>query len=435
MELPRAEAIEPPAPGPIEADPGAARAVDAEDPKRWRVLAIVALGELLAMAPWFSASAVAPLLSAEWHLDRLGLPALTVAVQLGFAAGALALAVSAAADVIPARFLFAGGAALAAAANLGFAYLASDATSAVPFRVLTGLALAGVYPVGLKLLADWFRRDRGLAIGVLVGALTIGSALPYLLRAVGASQGLDWRATVASASVVGIVGGLVVLAGGSAGPWERPAPRFSIDIVRSAYRLPSVRLANLGYLGHMWELYAMWTWVPLFVAASFLAAGSDDPAGASLAAFAIVASGGVGCVVAGLLADRIGRTATTIAAMAASGTSAVAAGLLFGSAPAVIVALGVIWGVTVVADSAQFSAAVSELAPPGTAGSALAIQTASGFLLTGITILGVGLIAPTDALGWRVAFGLLALGPLVGVVAMYRLRRRPDAIHMAGGHR
>jgi MFS family permease len=407
----------------------------AEDPRRWRLLAVVGTGELLAMAPWFSASAVGPVLANDWDLGPLGLPVLAIAVQLGFVVGALALAITAAADVLPARFLFAGGAFLAAAANLGFAYVARDWASAMPFRVVTGLALAGVYPIGLKLLAGWFRRERGLAIGVLVGALTVGSALPHLLRALGASQGLDWQASVGAASAVGVVGGLIVLVGASDGPWDVPAPRFSLDIARVAFSQPAVRLANLGYLGHMWELYAMWTWVPLFVAASFVAAGTADPAAASLAAFAIVASGGAGCVVAGVLADRLGRTAVTIAAMALSGSSAIAAGLLFGAAPALLVAVGVIWGVTVVADSAQFSTAVSELAPPGTAGSALALQTAAGFLLTGLTILGVGLIGPNDATGWRLAFGLLALGPVVGIVAMLRLRRRPEAALMANGNR
>jgi MFS family permease len=407
----------------------------AEAPGRWRLLGIVAVGELLAMAPWFSASAVAPLLAADWHLDHLGLPILAIAVQLGFVVGALALAVTGAADVIPARTLFAIGAFLAAAANLGFAFVARDAATGLPFRIATGLALAGVYPIGLKLLTGWFRRERGLAIGVLVGALTVGSALPYLLRAIGASQGLDWHATVGAASGLGLIGGLLVLSGAPNGPWDVPAPRFSLDVAKAAFREPSVRLANLGYLGHMWELYAMWTWVPLFVAASFVAAGTDSPTSASLAAFAIVGSGGVGCVVAGLIADRLGRTTVTIIAMAISGTSAIAAGLLFGAAPILTVVVGLVWGVTVVADSAQFSTAVSELAPAGTAGSALALQTALGFLLTGVTILAVGLLGPTDGTGWRVAFGLLALGPLIGIVAMWRLRRRPDAIRMANGHR
>ena len=407
----------------------------AEDPKRWRSLIIVATGELLAMAPWFSASAVGPLLTSEWQLDRFGLPLLTIAVQLGFAVGAFVLAATAAVDVLPAPRLFAASAVLAAGSNLGFALASSDAASALPFRVVTGIALAGVYPVGLKLLVGWFRRERGLAIGVLVGALTIGSALPYLIRALVADAGIDWRTTVVAASVLGVIGGLIVLVGGSVGPWDAPAPRFSLDVARRAFREPSVRLASLGYLGHMWELYAKWTWVPLFLTASFAAAGSASSGLASSGAFLVVASGGVGCILAGVIADRVGRTATTIGAMAVSGSSALAVALLFGAAPALTLLMAVVWGVSIVADSAQFSTAVSELAPAGTAGSALAIQMAAGFLLTGITILGVGLIGPDEAVGWPIAFALLALGPLAGIIAMWRLRQRPGAVAMAGGRR
>ena len=271
--------------------------------------------------------------------------------------------------------------------------------------------------------------------GVLVGALTVGSALPFLFRAVGALGGADWRVVVTAASVAAVAGGLIGLVGVRDGPNQVRAPRFSLSMAARAFSGGSVRLANLGYLGHMWELYAMWTWAPLFIAASFAAGGVTDPSLASLGAFVVVAVGGLGCVVAGLIADRVGRTTVTMVAMACTGASALAIGFLFGAPPWLTLLLGIFWGATVVADSAQFSTAISELAPPGTSGSALAIQTALGFILTGVTILIVGALAPRTAARGGSAFAILAIGPLVGIVAMGRLRRRADATLMAGGAR
>jgi MFS family permease len=418
----------------VSATPSPASATD-DPPERWTQLVVLTVGILLAEAPWFASGAVAPLLRVEWSATGLDLPLLTVAVQLGFAAGALGLAVVGAADVLPGTRLFIAGCVAAAAANLGFAFVAADPASALPFRFLTGAAIAAVYPIGIVLLASWFRRDRGLAVGVLVGGLTVGSALPYLFRAIGAYAALEWRPIVAMASVAALLGALVVGLWGRIGPYGVRAPRFSAAGAMAAIREPAVRLANLGYLGHMWELFAMWTWIPLFLLAAFAAAGVDDVGLSSLAAFVVVAAGGIGCVVAGLFADRIGRTTVTIAAMAVSGSCAIACGLLFGSPAPLVFAVAVVWGITVIADSAQFSSAVSELAPPGTAGSALSLQVAAGFLLTSVTIIVLGLTDTMDATAWRIGFAILALGPLVGIVAMWRLRRRPEATLMASGNR
>jgi MFS family permease len=409
--------------------------VTVEPAGQWRQLTLIAAVGLLASSPWFTAAAVAPALVAEWGLTGLQPALLTVMVQLGYVTGALLVAASGAADVIPARYLMAAGALAVAAVNAAFALLVRDFGVALPVRFLTGFALAAVYPMGLRVMASWFGERRGLAVGVLVGGLTVGSALPQLFKSLGVVAGADWPTVVLAASGAAAIAAVIALVGVREGPLSVSGDRFSLTYVRRAWHEPSVRLANLGYLGHMWEVYAMWTWVPAFLAASFVAAGTDEPALAALAAFAVVGVGGIGCAVAGAVADRLGRTTVTMTAMAISGTCALLIGLLFGAPPAVTVILALIWGLTVVADSAQFSTAVSELAPTGTAGSALALQSAAGFALTGITILAVGAFTQADPDAWRWAFVLLALGPAVGIWAMARLRRLPEAVRMAGGNR
>ncbi len=398
-----------------------------------RVLAILATAELLAMGPWFSASAVAPALARAWHLGLAGTAWLTVSVQLGFVAGALTSAVLTLADRWSARRLVAAAAALAGLATAGVT-LAPSPGLALALRFLTGAALAGVYPPGMKLVAGWYREGRGLAIGILVGALTLGSAGPHLVRWLVPADA--WRTVLLVAAGAAIVGGLLVLLVPGEGPYAAPSPPFRWSAAPSVLGDRAVALANGGYLGHMWELYAMWTWLPAFVGASERARGvAEDRIGAvaALVTFVAVGVGALGCWAGGALADRYGRTRVTSAAMAISGTCALAAGAVFARPLPVLVTLLVVWGVAIVADSAQFSAAVSELAPRELVGTALTLQTSLGFLLTALTIYLLPGVAAR--IGWRWSMSVLAIGPALGVWAMTVLRRRPEAAALAGGRR
>ncbi|HYK82440.1 MAG TPA: MFS transporter [Gemmatimonadales bacterium] len=383
------------------------------------------------MAPWFSASAVAPALTGLWRLGPAGAASLTISVQVGFVVGALGSAVLTLADRWSARRLFAGSAVLAAAATLGVARAGGPGT-AIALRLVTGAALAGVYPPGMKIAAGWFREGRGLAIGILVGALTLGSAFPHLVR--WAVPATAWRVVLAVAAASALAGAWLVTRVPHDGPFAAPAPPFRWSAAPGILRSRAVTLANLGYLGHMWELYAMWTWMAAFVGASEAARVGADPAGGGVAAvvtFGVVGSGALGCWLGGRYADRWGRTTITSVAMALSGACALAVGMLFAHPLVVLVPLLVVWGITVVADSAQFSAAVSELAPTDLVGTALTLQTSLGFLLTCVTIYLVPWVA--GRIGWRWSMSVLALGPALGVWAMGALRRRPEARALAGG--
>lgn len=385
---------------------------------KWRVILLLALAELLAMVVWFSASAIVPQLTVLWGLDANGQAWLTMSVQIGFVVGAFGSSVLTLADRIPAQWFFVGSSALAALTTALFPLLAESYGVALVLRFLTGVCLAGVYPVGMKIMATWTQKDRGLGIGVLVGALTIGSAMPHLLRAFGDIG--DWQvvmwAAAGSAGLAALLGIFFI----KIGPYAAPAPKFRFGDIGKILSNRKVMLANLGYLGHMWELYAMWSWLAIFLLASYEHVGVGAQS-ASVVTFAAVAIGGVGSVVAGKLADRIGRSTVTSVAMLVSGVCALGIGRFFGGDPVLVALVALVWGLFVVADSAQFSASVSELADARLIGTALTLQTSMGFLLTLVSIR----LVPTfvEWVEWEWAFSFLALGPVVGIWAMLALRR------------
>jgi len=386
------------------------------------------------MAPWFSASAVVPQLAQEWQLGSSAKAWLTMAVQLGFVFGALTSALLNLPDRVPPQRLIAGCAMSAALFTGALTLPAVGPASAIVLRFATGAALAGVYPPGMRVAASWTRMRRGLAIGLLVGAITAGSALPHLFNALpllGADGMPPWRPVLLTVAAIAGIGAVLTLTWVRTGPLLAASAPFNWRQAWRPFTERGTRLANFGYLGHMWELYAMWTWVPLFLLESYERAGLER-SHARLAGFGAVAIGSIGSLLAGLLADRIGRTRVAGGALVLSGGCALVAGACLDS-PMLATGLCLLWGFAVVADSAQFSAAVSELSDPRYVGTALTVQTCSGYLLT---LVSIQIVPPlVERLSWGQVFPLLALGPVCGALAMLRLRSLPEAALMAGGRR
>ncbi|PBB99246.1 MFS transporter [Mesorhizobium sp. WSM3862] len=403
----------------------------AADSGRWRLLSLLCLAVVLSLTTWFSATAILPELRQELALGAGGEAWLTNGVQVGFVIGALGASLVNLPDLVRLSRLMAAAAFVAALANASL-LLHPGPGGVIAARIVTGAALAGVYPPALKLVATWFTRDRGLALGAVIGALTIGSALPHLFRAV--LTALDWRSVVAAASVATTIGALLFLLFAREGPYPFGKAVFEPSRIGQVFRERPLLLANLGYLGHMWELYAMWAWLLAYTRSAFEAQAIGSAASASLSTFFVVASGIIGCLLGGYLSDRIGRTATTAGMMIVSGSCALLMGFLFAGPLWLFMLVAVVWGISVIGDSAQFSAAVTELGDRRFVGTALSVQLGAGFALTVLAIWLTPRFADFIG-GWRWAFLLLVPGPLLGAAAMLWLRNLPESVKMAGGLR
>lgn len=382
-------------------------------------MTLLVLAEVAAMSLWFVSSAILVDLQNEVTLDALQSAMLVSGVAAGFVVGALVVATFGIADRFDPRKVFALSAIVAAIANLLMLGATPGGVGSITLRILTGFALAGVYPVGMKIAVGWGIKDRGWLVGLLVGGLTLGSASPHLLSYLG---GTNWRLTTVLASGLAMLAALLVMLTRT-GPHHTAAAKMNFSVIALAWTDTRLRRAYLGYLGHMWELYALWAWIAPAAVASFLLQTDAAQAGqwAKLTAFVAIGSGALLCPFAGKLADAVGKAELTILSMAISATSAIAAAMVFGGPIWLMVVVFVVWGLSVIPDSAQFSAMVADLAPPESAGSLMSLQTALGFALTILTVQATPLVV--DALGWRWLFCILALGPAVGIVSMSGLTR------------
>lgn len=376
-------------------------------------IAVLILSQIAVLAVWFSSSAVFAELKAEFDLTTSTLAWMSTATQVGFGLGALAYAALGLSDRYDPRIVFAISAALSAGANAMTLYVQPGGVEAIALRALTGAFLAGVYPVGMKIAVGWAKRDRALLVSALVGALTLGSAAPHLIALTG---GADWRWTITLTSLIAAAGGLSMLAVGL-GPYHARAPRLDITAITLAWTNRRIRYAILGYIGHMWELYAVWAWIGVIAGASYAAVGQADAGDlAKLTAFLGIALGALVCIPAGRWADRTGKGPVASRVLAASGFMAIVAAITFGGPVWLVLPVLVVWGILVIPDSALFSSLVADAAPPERAGSIMTLQNALGFLLTAFTVQVTPLMA--EAMGWAWVIALMALGPAGGVLAM-----------------
>ena len=386
----------------------------------WRALVWIGLSVLCALSLWFSASVIAPQLIEAWNLNASLEAWLSASVPIGFVIGAVCSSFLGIADRFNPRKVFAISAFLGALMNAGLIFVDSGFFG-ILLRVMTGVTLAGVYPIAVKILSQWFPKNRGLAIGILIAALTLGSSLPHFV--VMFFSTVNWKLVIVCSSVLALLSAFIVIFVLKDAPVQLKRLPFSLKLIRKVVMNKPVMLANYGYFGHMWELYAMWTWLPAFLQASFSTSSPEIPHWfIALSSFGSIGiAGGIGCVVGGLLSDKIGRANLTILSMIISAICCTLIGFTFGQSIWLTLLISLIWGMSVISDSAQFSVAVSEIAEDDYVGTALTFQMCIGFLLT---IFSINLIPILQRIvGWEWVFTILAIGPVLGIVFMVTYKR------------
>lgn len=375
-------------------------------------LALIALTQIFGLSVWFSSSAVVPNLVRDWGISISDAAWLSMATQFGFAVGAIAASLIGLFDRFRPNRVLATSALCAAILTSGFAWVVSSLHMAVVIRFLLGICFAGIYPPGLKLTASWSLQSRSRSFGILGGCLTIGSSLPYLLKSL---HDLQWQTLVGSTAVACALAGLLSLMFIKSGPFQDPPAPIDGRYAWHMFQEQGPRAACFGYFGHMFELYAVWTWLPIFMMHSLNETSITPMLGMSV--FLCMGLGGfVGCLLGGVLADRFGQERVAIFALSISGACCVLSPFFFSTSVPALLAFSLIWGAAVIADSGLFSALLSSTADKRAVGTALSFQTAVGFLITISTIQLTPVLA--EAFGWRYAFPYLVIGPIFGVLAI-----------------
>lgn len=383
--------------------------------RRVHILPLIVLSQFAGTSLWFVGNAILPDIRKHLNIQGNAAGNITSVVQFGFIAGTLVFAIFLIADRFASAKVFFVSSAIAALSNISIIWFAENLSAVYVLRFVTGFFLAGIYPVGMKIASDWYEKSLGKALGLLVGALVLGTAFPHLLRS--NLYALPWKQVLIFTSLFAITGGLLILFFVGEGPYRKPASRFQFSVTYQIFRSADFRAAAFGYFGHMWELYTLWAFIPYIF--SFYNSSGNLALNVSLWSFIIIGMGGVGCVAGGYISQRTGSSRVAFFALLTSGLCCLCSFAVFHLPPVWFLSALILWGVTVAADSPQFSTLVAKTAIPEYKGTALTIVTCIGFAITIVSIQFINYLE--SWLKIDSVFVLLAPGPLIGLLFLFRL--------------